>query len=489
MADPVPQVVYTSKDYAGFRQLLIDAISSRAPDWTSRSPNDFGMVLIELFSYIGDILSYYGDRIANEAFLSTATQRESVFDIARMLDYEPTNSVAATVTLQFTVADGSSSVTIPARTKVSTASVAAVAAGAKPVIFETDVDLTIGRPGTNTGTVDATEGETILTESIGTSTGVVDQRYRLFRTPVIGGSVKVHVDGSQWTYITHLLDANTNDAVFDLETDENGVVWVIFGDNVNGRIPAQGAPITADYRIGGGVRGNVAASTVRELLTTPIDPNTGLTVPVTNVTNPLAATGGADAESLDSIRKSAPRSLTALNRAVTLKDYSNLALKVARVAKANATSSVPTSVTLYIAPPDATTTTAQTKTDVQTYLADKKQATTTVTVLDPIYIGMNITVNPLNVKENYLRESVKREVEKELKGMLAFENVDFAKRISVGDTHKAIANVDGVDYAVVTLHVRTDDANQTTKVGDAVYAANEIPKVGTVTITATGGIT
>ena len=62
---------YLARDYASFRRALIDLIPSKLPEWTDRSEADFGVVLIELFAYMADILSYYQDRIANEAFLTT----------------------------------------------------------------------------------------------------------------------------------------------------------------------------------------------------------------------------------------------------------------------------------------------------------------------------------------------------------------------------------------------------------------------------------
>ena len=48
----VPQVDYTSKDYAAIRDDMISRISDFLPEWTSRDPADFGIVLIELFSYM-----------------------------------------------------------------------------------------------------------------------------------------------------------------------------------------------------------------------------------------------------------------------------------------------------------------------------------------------------------------------------------------------------------------------------------------------------
>src|SRR5882724_5694202 len=136
---PVPPVDYTSKDWSTFRDDMENAISTRLPEWTGRSLNDFGIVLIELFAYVGDILSFYGDRIANEAFLPTAVLRSSVLNIAKMLDYRPAGNMAAKTTLQFTVKSGQGAVTIPALTQVSTTPVAGLA----PVVFETDIALVV----------------------------------------------------------------------------------------------------------------------------------------------------------------------------------------------------------------------------------------------------------------------------------------------------------------------------------------------------------
>ena len=73
-----PVIDYLTKDYAGFRQAMLDQIPLRLPAWKDRSESDFGVVLIELFAYVADILSYYQDRVANEAYLATATQRRSL---------------------------------------------------------------------------------------------------------------------------------------------------------------------------------------------------------------------------------------------------------------------------------------------------------------------------------------------------------------------------------------------------------------------------
>src|SRR5215467_14950465 len=79
---------YLARDFSSFRKALVDLIPAKIPEWTDRSEADLGVVLIELFAYMGDILSYYQDRLANEAFLTTAQERRSVINHLRLLGYE-----------------------------------------------------------------------------------------------------------------------------------------------------------------------------------------------------------------------------------------------------------------------------------------------------------------------------------------------------------------------------------------------------------------
>jgi uncharacterized phage protein gp47/JayE len=96
---------YLARDYNSFRQALIDLIPAKLPEWTDRSEADFGVVLIELFAYMGDILSYYQDRIANEAFLTTAQERRSVINHLRLIGYEMAPAAPAAARLSLIVAN------------------------------------------------------------------------------------------------------------------------------------------------------------------------------------------------------------------------------------------------------------------------------------------------------------------------------------------------------------------------------------------------
>ena len=82
-----PQINYLAKDYASFRQLILDRLALLMPGWTERHVPDLGITLVELLAYAGDQLSYYQDAVATEAYLGTARQRISVRRHARLVDY------------------------------------------------------------------------------------------------------------------------------------------------------------------------------------------------------------------------------------------------------------------------------------------------------------------------------------------------------------------------------------------------------------------
>lgn len=95
--EPLPRIEidYLAKDYASFRQLLLDRMSLIMPQWTERHIPDIGIALVELLAYEGDRLSYQQDAVATEAYLDTARLRTSVRRHARLVDYTMHDGCAA----------------------------------------------------------------------------------------------------------------------------------------------------------------------------------------------------------------------------------------------------------------------------------------------------------------------------------------------------------------------------------------------------------
>lgn len=476
---------YTSKDFIGIKQSLLDYATQIFPEWTSRSEGDFGVLLVELFAYMGDILSYYGDRIANEAYIQTATQRSSVLNLASMLAYTPTGSIAATGTVTFQVPAGSGVVTLPAGTQVATGFNPNYD---QPIVYETTADctLTMGGSPVTSSAIPVVQGETILTELLGTSSGAVDQTFTLFRAPVIDGSPVLQVGDAingftTWTWFQFLLDATSTDNAYTTYIDGNGNTLVQLGDGVNGVIPNAGSQIQVTYRVGGGVKGNVVANQITNI----VNGSANFTI-----VGSSAMTGGVDPESTDQIRQNAPRSFTTANRCVTLADFKNAAVGVAQVSDAIATGTIYTSITVYIALASRQQAATALINQVKTSLTNRALTGVSVTVQPATYANVNVGAAggnevAVNVLPTYQQTVVKNAVAQAITSYIL--SLSFGSRVSVVGVYQAIAQVPGVNYAIVPLLARADGTQS--GVNDAVMALNEIPNPGNVVVVATGGIT
>ena len=494
-------VDYTSKDYYVLRDELIARVQDRIPEWTASDPSDFGVALVEAFAYMGDLISYYIDRNANESLITTATQRDSIINIAQTYGYIPSGYRQAFTLL--TVSNTSASaVSIPAGTVVS----GEVISGdvVNTVYFTTVSDATVdpqvsSTPGTED--ISAIEGRYVTVvsdnantygELIGTSTGLPNMSFELGETPSVDGTTELYVqDGdvySKWTQVQHLLDNGPTDLVYQVNTDANNDVFITFGDGVSGVIPTIHSEIRANYMVGGGLIGNVPIGTLVDLVYVPglsTNQTTALQSIIT-VTNAASAIGGSDPETTNQIRVSAPASLRAANRAVTLQDYADLSLSVSGVGKANASAETWTSVTVYIAPSrssidsdlapglddagDPTIEYDRLKEDIETYLEDKILLGTTVTIQPPTYVDLIITLQYAKL-DQYTTAEVETAVKQALLTSFGYNGMGFQDTIYPQDIEFALNQVPGVKTIKVTdFHIEGDTGLDTVIVG----AADEI---------------
>ncbi len=141
-------------------------------------------------------------------------------------------------------------------------------------------------------------------------------------------AVELKSDGTTWVSQRDLLASGRFATEFVVETESDGRAYLRFGDGIFGRPPQATEELTAQYRIGNGVAGNIGADALAHVVT-----GEG----VTGVRNPLPAQGGADPESLEEVRLYAPQAFRTQERAVTEKDYADVAQRHPQVQKAMAT--------------------------------------------------------------------------------------------------------------------------------------------------------
>jgi predicted phage baseplate assembly protein len=174
-------------------------------------------------------------------------------------------------------------------------------------------------------------------EILGTSDGTPGQVLRLARGNVLIDSLKLAIQESSdsttplttWTMVDSLDGAGPFDRVFTLDAEAG---LVTFGDGQNGRVPPlvpRGGTIVAlTYRYGGGKAGEVGAGAITAL--------ESQTTGVAAVTNPVPATGGRDAETLEQAKRRARKQLSTRSRAVTRDDFEWIALQTETVRVARA---------------------------------------------------------------------------------------------------------------------------------------------------------
>src|SRR5215212_1162288 len=144
---------------------------------------------------------------------------------------------------------------------------------------------------------------------------------------------EIRLDDSEgvepWFPRRDLLGSGPADHHFVVEVEADGRAYLRFGDDTFGLRPARGTGFTARYRVGNGVRGNVGA----EALANVVTPETGIGI----VRNPLPAQGGVEPESIERVRQNASSAFRVQERAVTPEDYAEVAQRHPQVQRAAAT--------------------------------------------------------------------------------------------------------------------------------------------------------
>ncbi len=144
-------------------------------------------------------------------------------------------------------------------------------------------------------------------------------------------ALDLHDDFSIWRARRDLVSAGAFERGFVVETTIDGRAALRFGDGVNGLEPAPGSTIRATARIGVGTRGNIGPGALAHcVLPVPLE-SAAITI-----TNPLAASGGADPADAATIRASAPEAFRVQDRAITPEDYAEVAMRHPEVVNATA---------------------------------------------------------------------------------------------------------------------------------------------------------
>ena len=132
-------VAYRPGTHSRFKRSMLARLSAAdlpaLNDLSTRADNDFGIAVLDAWASVAEIVAFYQERLANEAYMRTATERRSVVELANLIGYLPRPGVAASTHLAFSVerVGEEDDVPVPLGTRVQSIP----APGELPQTFET----------------------------------------------------------------------------------------------------------------------------------------------------------------------------------------------------------------------------------------------------------------------------------------------------------------------------------------------------------------
>jgi hypothetical protein len=270
-------------------------------------------------------------------------------------------------------------------------------------------------------------------------------------------AIEVISDGSErWTPERELLDSRAADRHFVVEVEDDGSATLRFGDGELGMRPETASTFTARYRVGSGGAGNVGAEVLAHLVddgVSGISPQAVLAV-----RNPLPARGGTEPERAEEVRQKAPYAFRTQERAVTLEDYAEAALRHPGLQRAAArfrwTGSWRTVfVTLDPLGGDTVDHDPALKTKLRDHLERFRLAGYDLEVDDPRYVSLEIELQ-VCVTRGYFRGDVERALLEVFsnrvradgtKGLFHPDRFSFGEPVYLSPLTQAALAVEGVD--------------------------------------------
>ncbi|HEY0050191.1 MAG TPA: putative baseplate assembly protein, partial [Pyrinomonadaceae bacterium] len=313
------------------------------PQWTDLSPNDPGVVLVELFAVLTEAMIYRLNRVPEKAYV----------EFLRLIGVTLTPPTAAVVKLNFSLKKApNQSLSIPGGTRVTLSRAGGGGSSGEPPVFTTLQTVVIPK-GKLEAEALAYNCEPVEAESVGKGTGMPGLSVAVKRAPIVAQTsddleILVGVEASAeelkdrprakehngknyriWKEVenfsnlddkyVYMVDRVTGTITFAPAVQLRGQDGnLATGSAVSGEKPPEGREILVWYASGGGAQGNVAANTLTVLKTQ---------IAGVSVTNPAAATGGRDTETLQNALVRGPQELHSLHRAVTADDFELLALR------------------------------------------------------------------------------------------------------------------------------------------------------------------
>jgi hypothetical protein len=280
-------------------------------------------VLLDVLSYNTYMNNFYTNMAISEMFLDSAQIMDSVVSRAKELNYTPRSYTSAVSYVDISIVpnDSPATITIPKGTPFTSRIDNTI------YTFTTDQSIIVSSADNYLASNVAIYEGTYVTETFSVDTTIENQRFILNNTTLDTSSLDLKIQNSSTdTTNTAFIQTDTllgykNDSkIFFVQAADKNRYELIFGDDIIGVRPINGNLILASYRTSKGAAANKADTFI------PASTIAGYSTSVVSVTTNVAAYGGSERETMNSIKYNAPRHYQTQNRAITIDDYRTILL-------------------------------------------------------------------------------------------------------------------------------------------------------------------
>lgn len=482
---------YTNQDFWSMKARLVDFIKEKfTDDFNDFVESSIAIMLIENWAFIADTLSFKIDQIANEIFIDTVSEIDNAFRLALLVGFKPTPPIASRSFWSATINNLLQTdlvITTPVVIDISTED------GPKTIeLFPVDSnnnpllsdDIIISSGSFLNTNIIGIEGFTRTQVEIGN--GQINQSYQLATGPIIWNSVRVQVDGSEWTQVDYFTDSQPRKE-FRVEYDPNYNAFVIFGNNRAGMIPSSASEISIIYRTGGGVAGNIVTGSV-ELQRNYLVDGFDFRAPVT-FRNYTKGEFGYNGDTIDDVKRKLPVFLRTQDRAVTGDDYQTIASQFTTayfgsIGKATAIlrnyGCAANVIDIYVLAKNGTDDLQQASNDLKVLLQEefntKKMITDHVCIKDGTILEVDVAIDIILDKfYRKFEDEYRTRILRKINSFFSLNNWDFAQVLKSTDIIKEISDIKEIKTIEMTFTTE-DESNSgdlvTTKFYEIIRPSN-----------------
>ena len=331
----MPLVNFSNLDFDQVKTTLKEYLQTNAnfTDYDFEGSNL--STILDVLAYNTYITSYNANMVTNEVFIDSATLRENVVSLARNIGYTPRSRTAARATVSFSV-DLTSVLPTPSSLTLKKGPIASTTTsfGNSSFVFSILEDITVpvynGVASFNN--INIYEG-TLLSKDFTFNSNDPNQKFTLPNSGIDTNLITVTVKnnqnsttGTKYAYQDSLFNLTKDSNVYFLQEISDERYEIFFGDGIFGKSLTGGNFVTVDYIVSNGDSANGISGFAfsGKLVYNRNGLDYSVTSGISLLTTGLSSSGGENIESVESVKKFAPRIYASQNRALTADDYETL---------------------------------------------------------------------------------------------------------------------------------------------------------------------